>query len=381
MLIITPFFSPNIGGVETHLDDLCEFLNKAGYAVHVITYQPLMSKAWAPPFEQRDRITIRRVQWIRNLLNKVEKYPSLEFFYLFPGLFTVSLFHLLNKRNTVDVIHAHGLAAATIAYLLYKIFKKKYVVSIHWVVGLRNNGLLARVIAPVLNNAQTVLTISDASKNDLLHGCLSTNKVKTSRYWVDLQRFKPIDKKEARKLLGWENDVFYILFVGRLIEAKGVRICIQIAKELQSDSNVQLIVVGDGPLRKEVEQASRIIRTLRFIGPVENKMLPTFYSAADIVIVPSLHEEAYGRVIMESLSCGTPVIASNRGGIPELVNDSVGLIVEPIPQEFLGKIKHLMKHRVELLRLANNCRRYAEETFSEKNASLILNSYLECCVR
>jgi glycosyltransferase involved in cell wall biosynthesis len=80
-------------------------------------------------------------------------------------------------------------------------------------------------------------------------------------------------------------------------------------------------------------------------------------------------------VIIESLSCGTPVIATNKGGIPEAMNSSVGMLVEPTVESLRRSILHFYEHRDELLRMSSNCRPFALSRFSESNAKAIADEY------
>ena len=104
--------------------------------------------------------------------------------------------------------------------------------------------------------------------------------------------------------------------------------------------------------------------------------LPLHYSAADIVIMPSLHEEGLGRVAAGALYCGTPVIASNRGALPEVVNNSVGKIINPSSSEIAKVINYYFLNKQVLRDCALKARVYALSKFSEKNAEKIINTYL-----
>ena len=86
--------------------------------------------------------------------------------------------------------------------------------------------------------------------------------------------------------------------------------------------------------------------------------------------MPSLYEEGYGRVILEALSCGVPVIASNRGGMKEILNDSIGVLVEPTEEEIIKALRE-----TDFEKLAKNCRPYAEKMFSSNNAKVIEEAY------
>jgi len=83
VLILSPFFRPNIGVVETHLDDLCEYLRKNGHKAFVITYQPLIAKNRGQKLEKRENLEIRRIRWFGyNFFHMLEPYPLPEFIYL-----------------------------------------------------------------------------------------------------------------------------------------------------------------------------------------------------------------------------------------------------------------------------------------------------------
>lgn len=375
ILMITPFFSPNIGGVETHLDDLCRYLQKRGHKIFVITYQPLTTKLKGQSLELKQNMIVRRIGWFGyNLFHRLEPYPLLEFIYLTPMLLGHSLVFLFSCRSKVDVIHAHGLNAACVAKVLAKIFRKKSVVSIHAIYDLPKKPILARLMRVTLSSFDVVLVLAARSKKELMRIGLDGNRIRVFTYWVDQNIFRPMYKMECKKKLGL-GDRFVVLFVGRLLEIKGVRLLLDVAKKLSDVKDVLFMFVGDGPLADEVKAASYNSGNIIYVGKVENRKLSIYYNAADITVVPSLYEEGFGRVILEALSCGTPVIASNRGGIPEALDDSVGVLIEPKIGEVIQTIKGIYEHPEELASLRRNCRTYAEERFSENNAKTIENAY------
>ena len=377
VLMISICFRPNVGGLETHLDDLCEYLRKNGYRVYVITYQPITTKAVGKMVERNNDLTVYRIPWFgHNLFFKLEPYPLLEFIYLTPMLLFSSLLFMLKHGEETDVIHAHGLNAAFVARLLAEIFKKRVVVSIHAIYGLDKNPILAKLMKFTLSKFNSILTLSKRSRTELINIGLDEGKVKVFTHWINQEVFKPMDKDGCKEKFGW-RDKFVILFVGRLIEVKGVRLLLKIAKRLSSKyKDIHFVFIGEGPLVGEVKIATRKLMNVVYVGRIETKRLVAYYNVADCVIVPSYkHEEGFGRVILESLSCGTPVIASNIGGIPEALDHSVGVLVEPKIEAIEEKIVEFYKDRSKLVKLTENCRRYAEERFSEKNAKIIEESY------
>lgn len=103
--------------------------------------------------------------------------------------------------------------------------------------------------------------------------------------------------------------------------------------------------------------------------------MPLYYTAADIVIVPSIHEEGFGRVILEALACGTPVIGAKRGAIPEAMDETVGRFINVSTVNIKNEVEYLFNHQDELKKLARNSREFAERRYSEKNVLEIIRSY------
>ena len=148
---------------------------------------------------------------------------------------------------------------------------------------------------------------------------------------------------------------------------------LQAAKKTKE--NVLYAFIGDGPLANRIQAGTDGMKNAVFVGKVEAEGLPLYYGAADVVVVPSQYEEGYGRVILEALSCGTPVLCSNKGGIPEAVDGSVGILIDPTPQNIKEKVEFLSKNSDELEALVNNCRTYAERRFSAANVRFIEKKY------
>jgi glycosyltransferase involved in cell wall biosynthesis len=377
ILLICSSYKPDVGGAETHLQDLVSFFKRKGHKVTVLTFQPYQSAvARARRVEREKGMTIfrlprplRSVFFAGNRWNPVGQIFYLPILLLF-GILLVSL-----HRKEIDVIHVHGILPTPVACLISKLFKKRCIMSLHhtYIPKGRAHKTVARMI---LSLPDKVLCLSNRSRLELLRIGLKDEKVRTFTYWIDQTIFRPLDKDYCKKLLGFE-DKFVILFVGRLIEEKGVRILLRVANELTKVfDDLFFAFVGLGPLAQEVIDASKDLKTLRFQGAVNNEDLPVYYNATDVVVVPSISEEGFGRVILESLACGTPVIASNRGGISEALDSSVGVLAEPTAKSLANAITRLYSNRDELMKLASNCRTFAQKRFSENNAEVIVNAYV-----
>lgn len=370
ILQLTVHFPPNIGGVETHLWDLVTFLSKKDWKVFVLCLRPLSVKTSWKIYESIGSLEIFRIPWVSGLFYKFIPHPKLEFLYLFPGLFVFTPIVLLLKRS--QLIHAHGLVAGFVATFWGKVFNKKVVISTHSLYSFPERGLYCEFAKFIFNNADRVLCLSDKSYQEILNLGINNRKVSRFTYWIDLNKFKK--DKIVKKEFGWKED-FMVLFVGRLIREKGVDILLQSVKSW--DKKIGLVFAGTGPLEKEIiRQASKNSR-IHFLGKINQDNLPSIYSVADLVIVPSTSEEGFGRVIMESLACGTPVIASKRGSISEAMDESVGRMIDISPENIKEAVENLFKNPSKLKSLSKNARDFAKRRYADKNAKSIIQAYTD----
>jgi len=153
---------------------------------------------------------------------------------------------------------------------------------------------------------------------------------------VDLARFRPIERAEARRALGLDGSSKMLLFVGRIQRLKGLEVLLR-AFARMSDPDTRLVVVGGqrgtGQESREISRLQHLAAKLNvadrtsFVGAVSHEQLPLYYSSADITVMPSSYE-SFGLVAVESLACGTPVVATRVGGLTSIVRDGeTGLLV------------------------------------------------------
>lgn len=362
ILILSPFFSPNIGGVESHLDDLVAELNQNKIASFVLTYSPLTTNAKYLSSEKRGLCHIVRFKWFGyQLFPKLEKYPILDFLYLTPYLLIHSFVWLLFNNKKINIIHSQGFNAAFIGNILAKVFRKKHLCSTHAIY--ENIGGISKIITVyVLSKCDQILCLSQGSMTQLKDWGLTPIKLKLYRYWINLNIFSP--KTQPKK--------FTVLFVGRLIAKKGIKTILETAKKLPS---VNYIIVGNGPLENFVTNFSNSHKNIRYLGAIRNIDLPQIYHQASIFCIASQYPEGYGRVIMEAVASGIPVIGSNLGAIPEALDKSVSILFKPTPNNFIKNINLLLKNPTLLQNLKANCHSYAKKQFSSQNFQIILNSY------
>ncbi len=192
-----------------------------------------------------------------------------------------------------------------------------------------------------------------------------------------LKKWKPIERKIARKYLGYDENDFIVLFVGRVLPIKGVDILINAIRHLGSNlGNLSAIIIGSlgssFEHRNEINPyAQNLIKEskglpIAFKGFISNRSnkFRNFLSAADLLVLPSLFEPQ-GNVILEAMAMGVPVIASALGGTQDMISDKVGRLFMPGDYVKLSTLlNHFYYKRDELKDMSKNCRDYVKQKFT-----------------
>lgn len=164
--------------------------------------------------------------------------------------------------------------------------------------------------------AAAVITVCDALRDEVLRMGVDPAKVVSLRNGVDLQLFRPVERDAVRARLGLTG--FTLLAVGHLVPVKAQALAVAALARLP---DVQLLLAGNGPDRAMLEQLARdqgVAQRVRFLGALPQAALRDYYGAADALVLPS-EREGWANVLLESMACGTPVIASRVWGTPEVV--------------------------------------------------------------
>lgn len=229
---------------------------------------------------------------------------------------------LLDEGYDFDLIDAHyyypdGVAAA----LLAKWFNKPFVVTARGTdINLISQYAIPRkMICWTASHAKASITVSRALNEKLREIGADQSKLMVLRNGVDTARFHPIPQEKARAELGWPDQPT-LISVGNLVENKGHHIAIELIAQMPS---FRLAIIGGGPEREALMQLARclgVTQRVEFIGRVAQERLPYYYSAANVLILAS-SREGWPNVLLEAMACGTPVLATNVGGIPEVITD------------------------------------------------------------
>ncbi len=176
-----------------------------------------------------------------------------------------------------------------------------------------------RLIVQTADRAAGSIGVCGALMGSLAELGADPRKLHVMRNGVDLERFHPIGRNEARQRVGVAAEKRVLLSVGYLIERKGHDIAVRALAQLPED--VVLVIAGSGPERSNLENLARMLGVqdrVRFAGQVANEELKWWYSAADALVLCS-SREGWANVLLEAMACGTPAIATNIWGTPEVI--------------------------------------------------------------
>jgi teichuronic acid biosynthesis glycosyltransferase TuaC len=184
-----------------------------------------------------------------------------------------------------------------------------------------------RRIQETLQRAGAVVTVSRALAGQAAALGADPRKIHVIPNGVDTEVFFPRSKHDARLQIGWPVDAHVLLSVGRLAAIKGFDLLIHAVHAVRDrlKKDVRCYIVGEGELRTALEKDIRqrnLAKEVVMPGWIPPAQLPLWYTAADLFCLPS-HNEGCPNVVLESLACGTPVVATDVGGVSELVREGV----------------------------------------------------------
>ncbi len=302
------------------------------------------------------------------MLNDIKRNP-LALLQL-PAFFISSFFSTLSivRKENIDIINSHWVVPqGFICALVKKITGVKHVVTAHAadIFMLKRFGIIGKAVTNfIIKNSDIILPVSNYIKEKIMSLSSLPKTHAIVSMGANINKFiVTADKKVLRERLCLDNK-FTFLFVGKLIEKKGLDSLIHASKILK-DKNLDfnLVIVGGGPLEQSLRYLSGslgLMQYIKFMGWVKNDSLPDIYSASDVLVVPSIFDkkgetEGLPVVIVEAMACGIPVIGSRISGIPEIVSDNEnGMLFSP------GEANELAQKMYEMMS-RNDIGRFREE--------------------
>lgn len=279
------------------------------------------------------------------------------FLFILVPFFLVSQFlsaFLLVIKVKPSIIHAHWIfPQGTIASIIGKLFNIPVIITAHGGDAFALKGsLLTKIKHWSINHCTSWTSNTKATAQALGDEIKKTIVIPMG---VDYKKFSSGTSKTLRTDI--PKSTFILLFVGRLVQKKGVNDLLTAYSLLSNKNrnNTQLWIIGDGNERSSLEELSislNIEKSVTFWGKLPNKQLANFYTAADIFIAPSIADssgdtEGQGIMLLEAMASGTAIITTKTGGITEVVNhNETGYIVPPkSPKKIKNAIQLLINNR------------------------------------
>jgi N-acetyl-alpha-D-glucosaminyl L-malate synthase BshA len=350
--------------------DEAKMLVKKGFEVHVVTqHNPHI------PYEEiMDGIHVHRFKWLepKEFKALVHFNGLIDNFRLIT--YIISLFFNLMwiiKKYNVNVVHSHSvIPTGFIGVIVAKIMGKPVFITAHGmdVNNFEEKTFFKLLIQFSLNNCNKAIAVSKNLALKMISFGVDEDNILILRNAIDTDRFKPINNQKIRKIYNINNNDILILFVGYLDTFKGIFELINAFDKIQQDNkNVKLMIVGTGPKKHELKDKitkMNLKNSIIFTGKLRPDEMHDYYQAADIFTLPS-YTEGLPLVVLEAMACGLPVVVSNVGGIPEVINEGEnGFLISPKNEEILTK---------KLIILVKNTQ--LRNQFAKKSVKIIENEF------
>lgn len=236
-----------------------------------------------------------------------------------------------------------------------------------------------KIRSEVRDKADAFIAVSRRAKEALILEGVDEKKIHIIPVGVDINRFHPRKKDESLlSTLELQKETFIVLFVGRLVRAKGIFNLIYAAKLIDMDSRlnasqIRFLLVGGGPEKEKLKgmiERFNLTGNVHLLGQFSYQEIHKLYNIADVFILPSIPterwQEQFGMVLVEAMASGCPVISTLSGSIPEVVGDA-GILLQP--DDYLAlyeAIKELIINRELSRELGERARRRTKERFNPR---------------
>ncbi|MFC1990690.1 glycosyltransferase [Chloroflexota bacterium] len=338
------------GGMSVYIRELAGELGKLGHVVDIYT------RAHDSEHQQIMKLG-ENVRLIHLKAGEDEKIHKLAVYLHLPD-FACNLENF-RRRNHLryDLVFSHYWLSAWVGKLLQGWWNVPHMTAFHTLGAVKNAigigedepELRIETERYVAKSCHRIIAATEKEKEDIvLHYGVSPEMIRVIPCGVNLSMFRPMDKEMAKQKLGF-NGGKTILFVGRIEPLKGIGRLLTAMTYLGKEQRVKLVIIGGDGNGEYLERLHGKVRELQieglvsFMGMVRQEELPGYYNAADISVIPSYYE-SFGLVTLESLACGTPVVATAVGGAGSVIRQGeTGYVVKS------GSPRHLAQRMEQLL--------------------------------
>ncbi len=337
----------NIGGVERGCVDLARQLVQQNHKAFVISNGGAMVKELESAGVRHIQLSVHKKS-LFSILSNIPKVAK------------------ILREEKIDVVHARSRVPALIAFLACRRTATSFVTTCH---GYYSRNFASRI----MGWGKCVIVSSNAIARHMLEDFgVPQERIRLIPRGVDLREFR---FNPPSSLVPRPSSMFTIGVIGRLTPIKGHKYFLQaLAKVVRVLPGACALIVGDISPGKEKYKEELLMLTrrlsldkyVRFLG--RQKDIPKVFSQLDVLVLPTVTQEAFGRVLIEAGACGVPVIATKVGGVVDIIQDGVnGILVEPRdPLDLTGALIRLFKKPELAQKLITSARKQVEENFSLK---------------
>lgn len=290
-----------------------------------------------------------------------------------------------------QVVHSHYWLSGWVGHSLARRWAVPHVLTFHTLALIKSQSRAGeaeplrrgQVERELVASADRIVAFSPHERDAMmrLYEATETN-IELVPCGVDLSLFRPLDQAEARAQLGL-NGGKVLLYVGRLEPLKGLELLLHTAAQLETCEDVRVLVVGgNGKADQEIDGVRRLAQDLNvdqvfdFVGRVDQEDLPLYYNAADVCVVPSFYE-SFGLAALESMACGTPVVATRVGGLSTIIQHGrTGYLKSwRCPEAFASSLEMIISNKKLQHSMGLAARRRAEGMGWDEVAARITDVY------
>ena len=328
---------PTFGGSGVLATELGKALADKGHNIHFITYQQ----------------PVRLTGFSANIFYHEVRVPTYPLFD-FPPYETALASTMVDviRNQHLDLLHVHyAIPHASAAYMAKKILEEDnrhvpVITTLHGtdITLVGKDKTYAPVVAFSINQSDAITAVSDNLREETYANFRIEKEIDVIHNFVDIKRFtkKPIDA--FRKVIA-PNGERIVLHASNFRKIKRIGDVIRIFAGLKKEVPAKLLLVGDGPERPMAEELAReldICDDVRFVGKQQD--MEEIYAIADLFLLPSEYE-SFGLAALEAMAGGSPVITTNAGGLPEIIQDGKNGYMSPV-----GDVNHMTEQAIRILK-------------------------------
>lgn len=341
----------NTGGMSIYVRELASEMAQLGHTVDIFTCAERNGHETVIQLDENVRL-------IHFPIPKETLSIKQDLFPLLPNIFSILKRFTEKEKLRYNIVHSHYWLSGCLGTMIEGKWQIPHVTMFHTLGLMKISTDSGKQMAKqrvfqekklVLQSQRIIAPTQQEKKNliDFYHA--SPDKIDIIPGGVNLDLFQIDSQKDALKDININLDGPRLLFVGRFAVEKGITLLLEAMHLLHNKISLQLIIIGgdgyqDSSQRDLADQAKQlhIDKQVHFVGRVDHQKLPLYYNAVDLVVMPSLYE-SFGLVCLEALACGTPVVSTKVGIMPDILDGKTNgtTIAETTPHSLATAIENI----------------------------------------